>query len=241
MRDIYCRQCGEPYMEPSLDMNKWEYKLFMAGAGCPCCEGHPDKKWELAEDGSDIAMAAANGDGCPIERLSLFDPAYKPPKWERPEPEVLWTCQGCGVTVVVDPDNGEIEYDLPPGAKGAAWYHSHPYSRGEPTAEPYHVFQPDQPVCEFCYDKCEGCGVAVCSNLEYGDCYEDGWCSTLPNYHHADVYCIHCVESTCSKCDSLPEDCDCCQRCGETKDECGCVCCEDCGEPDCECEDKEDE
>lgn len=46
MRDINCRQCGEPYSAYALrhDVSEWEdqpddaYDKFMDGQGCPTCE-----------------------------------------------------------------------------------------------------------------------------------------------------------------------------------------------------------
>lgn len=239
--DLYCRMCKEPYMEPRLDMLGWEYELFMKGAGCPCCEGQPEKRWELAEDGSDIHMAAANGDGCPIERLDLFDPEYTPPKWERPADPILWTCKGCGVNVIRNVDDGKLEYHLPLGAKGADWYSSHDY---RPEETPAHVFKPDEPVCECCLSHCDHCGGPICGTLEYGDTYDDGN-SFSPDWGWNKHYCIDCFEQLCEHCHDMPDECDCyCGSCGELTDECNCHC-EDCGEltEDCSCfgDDEEDE
>lgn len=233
--EIFCRQCGEGYLEPRLDMTKWEYDLFMAGSGCPCCEGHPDKKWELAEDGSDVHLAAANGDGDPIDRLSLFDPTYTPPKWGRPADPVLWTCAGCGVKVVRSVDDGKLEYVVDYGTKAHSWYISHDFRNEEAEEAPAHVFKPDQPVCNLCLQTCKGCGAEVCSTLDYGDCYDDGYCSTLTNYGCGcdDVYCIECIESCCSTCENLPEDCTCCTSCGAEE---GCCECNEESDEDEECD-----
>jgi hypothetical protein len=209
--DIKCVVCGEPW-DVFLDMEEWEKKLFRAGAGCPCCEGvEPAEPWH-PESFSDIS----NGDGDPIDRLHAYQDRANRPKWEPPLDEILWTCAGCGVNVVKRGTTGELEYDLPLKAKGAQWYHSHPYSRGiEDLSEPVHVFKPDQPVCEFCYNTCDHCGRPVCSLLDYGDCYEDGWCAMGVEGNYRNVYCIGCIEQQCAECGGFYDDGSCDGHCGE--------------------------
>lgn len=209
MSDIHCIVCGEPWDAYGVnhgDMLPWEAKLFRAGAGCPSCEGQaPETPWE-PRGISDVE----NGDGDPMERIMALERYQdgKAPKWERPTDPILWTCDACGVQVVRDQDDDELKYDLPHGARGAKWYHSHNYDRGAPDEEPEHVFGASS-VCEFCLSHCDGCGEPVSSILEVGDTYDPGWCTTLEPYGCGNVYCIACVESTCSECELLPDDCSC--------------------------------
>ena len=202
--DIKCVVCKEPwdsYGVDNGDMLPWEAKLFRQGAGCPCCEGIGT--YTPPQTFADIE----NGDGDPMERLSLYEQKTRP-VWERPNPTILWTCEGCGVEVIRNPDNNELEYHLPHKAKGARWYSSHPYSRGEPEAEPSHVFSKDgnnpRPVCEFCHDHCYHCHADICGTIDYSDTYDEGNSFPYETYY---AICIGCVETQCEQCNGW--DCDC--------------------------------
>ena len=217
--DILCMVCGEGYCEPRLGMTKWEYELFRKGAGCPCCEGaEPPDKDKLEPSMEDLNALMYNGDEDPIDRLNIYEtPVKDRPKWERPKDQVLWTCAGCGVEAIRNVDNGNLEYNVPHGSKAHSWYISHDFSDMEPDEKPAHVFKPDQPVCENCLQSCKSCENPVCSFLDYGDVYDDGWCSTLANYGCGvnDVFCIDCVESSCPDCGDLADECKCfeCSEC----------------------------
>lgn len=206
MSDVRCVVCGEPwdyYGVSHGDMEKWEARLFKAGAGCPACEGVlPPEPFEPRSIGD-----LENGDEDEMERLVAYANRPARPEWKRPEPEVLWTCDGCGVQVVRNPDTDELEYDLPPGARGCRWYASHSY-RLPPGPEPAHVFG-KSPVCEYCFQRCARCGAPVSSVLEHGDVYDPGWCSTVEGRSPRDVFCITCIESQCPECGQWPEDCEC--------------------------------
>jgi len=205
--DIKCVVCGEPwdaYGVNNGDMLDWEADLFKKGAGCPCCEGSvPEGERFHPESYEDVE----NGDGDPIERLYAYQDSIdgKSPKWVRPEPEVLWTCEGCGVQAIKSPDDGELEYYLPPNAPGAKWYHSHRYSRSLPEEKPAHVFDKDRPVCEFCLNHCDHCGKEICDTLSYDDTYEDG--NSFPDGNSS--FCVECFETICSECGCFVEDCQC--------------------------------
>lgn len=212
--DIKCVVCGEPWDAYGVnhgDMLEWERVLFRQGAGCPGCKGVVPANRFHPESIADIE----NGDEDPMIRLNAYEDSIegRAPKWERPEPKVFWTCDGCDVQVIGNPDYREehedyLEYHLPRDARGNKWWHSHPYDRGMPEKEPAHKFG-DQNVCEFCLDHCEGCGAPVSSLIETSDVYDEGWCITLEGYGYQDVFCITCVESVCSECDCLPDDCEC--------------------------------
>jgi hypothetical protein len=182
-------------------MLKWEAKLFRRGAGCPCCKGIPPNG-KIADKRSIFDFE--NGDEDELDRIIAYENALngKVPKWERPEPKILWTCAGCGVRVVRSPDDGNLEYDLPPDAKGAKWYKSHPYSMGKPEDEPAHVFG-KEPVCEFCLGHCYHCGEPVCSTLEYGDVYDPGYCAPYETWHSI---CTACLEAQCPECGGFFEE-----------------------------------
>jgi hypothetical protein len=206
--DINCVVCGEPWDAYGVrhgDMLGWEAELFRAGAGCPSCEGKPNG-W-VPQTYQDVE----NGDEDPMERINAREnhESGTVPKWERPADEVLWQCDACGVTVIRDSDDGELEYRMPRDARGRKWYQSHPWYSGTPDDEPAHVFSHGAKVCEFCHRSCDGCGRTVSHILEVGDTYDDGWCTTLEPYGYSDVFCIDCVEESCSECNCLAKDCDC--------------------------------
>jgi hypothetical protein len=202
--DIKCVVCGEPWDSYGVDhgdMLPWESKLFRAGAGCPCCEG--EGNW-VPQGISDFE----NGDEDEMKRINAFENRKRIP-WRRPDPKVKWTCEGCGVQVVVNPEDDCLEYQLPLGAKGRQWWHSHPYDRGEPTERPAHTFGRDTHMCEFCIKECYNCGEVVSPFLENDDMYGHGYCQTLEPYGCHHVFCTDCVELSCPDCLCMPDDCDC--------------------------------
>jgi len=197
MSDIKCLVCGEPWNAWGAnhgDMLPWEYELFRQGAGCPCCEGKGDFEPQTI---SDIYF----GD----EDLGLRMEARRDIPWRRPEPPVLWQCDGCGVTVVRNPDDNELEYDVPMGAKCRQWYNSHAFWRGEATEEPAHVFEGGQRVCEFCLSRCDECGREISSLIETGDVYDDGASFNHPQDWNSRL-CVDCLESLCDECECQEEE-----------------------------------
>ena len=93
--DLSCAVCGEPWDAYGVrhgDMCKWEGKLFLKGAGCPCCEGYEpegqteDERLDILRDrllinpdeDGDLDLLSRIGEG-------VMDPGR--PKWERPADE----------------------------------------------------------------------------------------------------------------------------------------------------------
>lgn|SRR6185295_2134876 len=192
--DTLCVVCGEPWFSELTDMEPWERTLFKAGAGCPTCEGEP-----------------ANGPGFPEDRLSSYDDGDldpmtrinaretfvdgKAPAWVKPAPVTLWQCSGCDVTVTSF--QGDLEYELPRGARGRNWYVSHQYDRyGNPEAKPAHSWPGvDLHACEFCLTHCNRCGVALHKTAEFGDTYDAGQPFTGESDHSSTpwYFCIDCA------------------------------------------------
>lgn len=79
--EIKCVVCGEPWYLPLSDsMEKWEVKLFKAGAGCPGCKGvEPDPAWHPQEF-TDVE----NGDEDPIDRIIAYENRDNRPAWREP-------------------------------------------------------------------------------------------------------------------------------------------------------------
>ena len=99
--DIRCAVCGEPWDcwgANHGDMAAWEYDLFKKGAGCPCCQGVSDEN-HLKDHLESIVLNSEDPDS--FNRL--HDPDNKP-EWKEPEPKKLWTCDGCGVSVIISND-----------------------------------------------------------------------------------------------------------------------------------------
>ena len=214
MSDILCVVCAEPWDAWGVrhgDMAPWESALFRAGAGCPACEG------AVPKDGHpELTMAMCdNGDEDPMLRINAHEAVGdgRKPAWVRPEDPVHWTCSGCGVQAITDLDSGDLEYYMPSGAVFRLWYHSHPFHRSAPEKTPAHTFNADcnnpDPVCEFCLNHCNHCGIKVSGIVDAHDMYADeAWCTTLEGHNHNDLFCVECVEKQCSEC-LLIEDCSC--------------------------------
>ena len=107
--DVKCAVCGEPYDAYGIrhgDMLRWEARLFLQGAGCPSCQGvKPEGMTDAAvlavlEDRLLINPDEA-GDHDLMNRLLT---GSELPQWRPPKPTALWTCFGCGVSVVRDQD-----------------------------------------------------------------------------------------------------------------------------------------
>ena len=168
--DIRCSVCGEPHEADHLDMLPWEAKLFNQGAGCPCCEGV--KPANVVEDDAwidGLQDRLLNGlDDYGQQDLLIADPegAHRP-KWERPADEEVWRCDGCGVQVMRNADDGEIY------TKGD--YH---ICRELDHAEEYDpVLERDgYKYCHACVVSCDNCGEQY---VEDDDCtytIPDGYC-----------------------------------------------------------------
>lgn len=194
MADVKCVVCGEPwdfYGAQHGDMEKWEWRLFRAGAGCPSCEGHPPEsghfEFETVED-------TEFGDLDPMERVSAMERSLegRAPVWEKPKPKLLWACDACGIQSRKDA-NDDLEYHVPPSSNAARWHTPHPLQYQQPRHDgPAHIFEGGEAVCEFCLSQCGNCGRAVCPSIEFGDPYVDGWCTADDSGYG--VICVDCVE-----------------------------------------------
>lgn len=166
--DVKCVVCGEPWDFQGIDggdMFRWEAKLFKVGSGCPTCEG-------VAPAGGYEPTTLADveyGDRDPGERIQARErhEEGKAPKWERPEPTVLWSCEGCGVVMRLDPDTDTLECHAPYGT--LAYRCS--LDKQEPMAEPAHVFEGERAkVCAECVVTCHDCISNYCEECQECDC-----------------------------------------------------------------------
>jgi DNA-directed RNA polymerase subunit RPC12/RpoP len=82
-KTIICSNCGDEWYLPFVSLTDWEIELTKQGVGCPECLGRDLK-----------------------DRYSKSSPL-----WKRPEPEVIWTCDNCGIKVVKDPDDGMFTFE----------------------------------------------------------------------------------------------------------------------------------
>lgn len=215
--DVKCVVCGEPWDFQGIDggdMFRWEAKLFEVGSGCPTCEG-------VAPTGGYEPTTLADveyGDRDPGERIQARErhEEGKAPKWERPEPTVLWSCEGCGVVMRRDPDTDTLECHAP--------YRTLAYrcnlDRQEPMAEPAHVFEGERKVCAECVTTCHDCDRNICDRLEYADTYDDGNSFMPPGrYDRHDAVCADCISKYCEECQEC--DCTCEEDTGEDEEDTG--------------------
>jgi hypothetical protein len=216
MPDTHCAICGEDwdlYGVKNGDMLKWEAELFLAGAGCPRCQG-------LDPELDDMPT--------PVEVLSkAYAPELPPvPEWKRPAAKIAWTCSGCRVAIV---EEQHVGYKAPlswvwQGGRSVHYLYgcSYPYSDypEQATAEEKAPFEiAGLPYCEGCVASCSTCDTPIFrrSELQGGDTYDAG-SSFLPigSYRDGDAVCIDCYEKLCSECGAAPEDCTCDEE-GETE------------------------
>jgi hypothetical protein len=192
MSDIRCSVCGEPFESYGIDHGDflpWQAKLFRQGAGCPICEGEPrnGEPWQ-PQTISDVE----NGDGDEIERIHVAERVADgtAPKWERPKDPIHWTCNGCGVNVITNVDDNQLEYDVPWSSKARHWYHSHPFYNGTPEKEPAHTFDSGEKVCEFCLTHCSECDAPLSEHLDL-EMYSEGYAMPSPADEQEHV-CMDC-------------------------------------------------
>lgn len=189
MSDIRCVVCGEPWDSYGVthgDMLQWEAKLFRAGAGCPACKGEPNG-W-IPETISHVE----NGDEDPMSRILAAERVANgnAPKWERPEDPKHWECDGCGVQVRTDLDDGSLVYHCPFGS--VAYYNEYEFEKhGTPEKTPAHTFEGGFKVCELCLTSCDTCGEALSYRIE-GDCCADGYVWRVSN-DDTHAYCADCI------------------------------------------------
>lgn len=186
--DIKCVVCGEPWDSYGIthgDMLQWEVKLFHAGAGCPCCEGVSNGYEPTTL--SDVE----NGDADPMLRIMARDAHEQgtAPKWTRPEDPKHWECDGCGVQVRTDLDDGSLVYRCPWGTTSRD--NEYEFERhGTPEEKPAHTFEGGFAVCEFCLASCEKCSAPLSHRIER-DVYDDGYVWTVGN-DHEHAFCSDC-------------------------------------------------
>ena len=135
---------------------------------------------------------------------------------------VLWTCDGCGVSVTTE--EGPLEQLARNG--GPRDYNDLQWREGRrserlvawgglldlPWEEP--PFNIDEkPYCPGCAQSCAGCGIDIFSHseLESGDTYGAG-SAFLPEgkYRKDEALCVDCFSECCDKCGASPtEECLC--------------------------------
>ena len=257
MADIKCVVCSEPYDAWGVnhgDMTRWQAILFKQGAGCPSCEGvspfeHPTDLEKLAGTGDEEQLAVLqdrlllnpdeDGDLDLLSRLMDEDgsgpPNHSRPKWVQPAPKVFWTCTGCDVSVIVDPDDdypdgplvlsegqhGELSYS---GGKSVHYLYGHAYAYADYPEQdapdekaPFYldIGNGPEPYCAGCVQTCDGSGcdtpIFSRSDLEVGDTHATGSSFMPPGkYNKDDALCIDCYEQCCSECGASPtEECTC--------------------------------
>ena len=233
MSDIKCAVCSEPFDEYGVnhgDMLQWQSVLFKQGAGCPSCEGvKPDwmsdkQELEILRDRL-LFDTSEDGDLELLDRLLTDGTNTNRPTWKAPEPKVLWTCAGCGVSVVEDVEahwSGDKEVPL-------AWYGGQKVHYCEGVGDPYgdsiHPEDPtvkpsyeidDKPYCPGCCQSCSSCGIEIFSRseLEFGDPSASGSSFMPPGkFMSEDAVCYDCYSELCPTCGASPtEEC----ICGET-------------------------
>ena len=214
MSDLLCRVCGEPWSAWGAnhgDMAAWEYKLFCLGKGCPSCLGYRPEGLDPEEANLDRARALLldGPDDPDAFGLATCDldplPAGDGSEWIEPEPEVLWTCAGCGYKVVrsneAPLDGGQVSQD--PIFLERRNENRHHYYKGKPEPEPDFTLDfgdgaGPQPFCQACACSCAECGTTILIGLAHsnliGDTYDVGASFQNPdNPFHGSV-CIDCLE-----------------------------------------------
>ena len=200
--DILCTVCGEPWYGYDLDMLPWQKKLFLAGAGCPCCEGiAPEDSDPEAIHCSAMKEQIFNGVDDPEVMHSLMDPKPRP-EWIRPDDPALWQCSGCTVTVRRDLDEYDPEQAIYFDKRIAGYYHD-PYHGHVATESPEHEIA-GQPVCPVCYTECGECGTGLFSgHADPVDIYDTGGSLSHPDsgYYEGRRICPACHASLYSTCE----------------------------------------
>lgn len=245
--DINCAICNEPWDSWGAnhgDMKAWEYDLFRKGAGCPSCEG--ERPEGLNPDDAEIThlrsiVFGGTDDPDSFDRLHALGDKDRP-KWIEPEPDKLWTCAGCGVSVVVSLD-APLDGNKPSqDDEWLEWYggdrvhyqgSSFAYSYGslynaeDPEREPMRELD-GQHYCPGCVDRCAECGDPIFVRDETSDCYDPGASFPHPDNPFYGSVCLACYEDLRR-----------CGTCGHDYDDC--QCCEDCNSYPCECENEEED
>lgn len=112
--DLICAICGEPWNAHGVrpdgkgDMESWEAKLFLKGAGCPSCGGEEpeglsqEDRDELFELFGGFLVTHGYDDFGHYDAVAELPTS--PPEWKKPEPTLLKTCGDCGAELWRDAD-----------------------------------------------------------------------------------------------------------------------------------------
>lgn len=206
--DIKCVVCGEPWDAYGIrhgDMKAWQAKLFEAGAGCPSCEGvEPENPWhpETIED-------IENGDEDPVIRLNLYEERETRPKWEPPEPKLLYKCDACGCQIMEDLEGEDPDACI--FARGGDAFVGYKLDRmsDEDLRNPFKLGkEKNLTVCPVCVECCDepGCDARLCSKLSH-DIY-DGLASFSGSdcgQNWDETYCVDHFEQHNSEMESEAE------------------------------------
>jgi len=211
--DINCAVCREPWDSYGVnhgDMMPWESALFMQGAGCPSCEGEGDDPETLEAHVRQRVINVPFDDDV-TGGTELFDAAR--PRWERPEPKVIegCTCEGCGVSVAIDPDDnlpiwhgGERVHYSGAGTSAHAYGQSYYTDRNAEDAEDHSNLAEwlkiaGEPYCPGCAELCDECGeVVIYSRGELqDDAYSEGAAFSRPGrgYYSSASVCGGCIDA----------------------------------------------
>lgn len=221
MADVKCAVCGEPWDYWGArhgDMAAWEFELFRKGAGCPCCEGESDVDPDEAME-SHLRSVVFGGTDDPdsFDQLHAVGERERP-EWKQPEPEKIWTCDGCGVSVVVDPDipldgdkpqegNDDIWLRWQGGEKVHYGVSGHAYSYGDwpmaknPERDGFLELDGSK-YCSGCAVGCTECGepVLVGGHHDFSGCYDPGYAFPHPDNPFLGSVCLSCYEEL--RCDN---------------------------------------
>ena len=186
--DVNCNVCGEPWDRYGVlhgDMNDWQKDLFIAGAGCPCCEGEAPE--EKCVDDMVILRSRIGGEfemACSI----IGDPV---PQWERPADKLICECEVCGVKLMKDASTDDpYLLDCTPMTHYADCEDPALWSRHAGLEE----------VCPDCQVHCDDCEVEL---IEGADIYDGGIVFAEGDYYRRYPLCVDCY---CSKLDEEEEE-----------------------------------
>jgi hypothetical protein len=198
--DTKCRVCGEPYDYWGArhgDMTIWEWKLFRAGAGCPCCEG-------VVPEGGKFEPKTIEdceiGDEDPMDFILASESTVK---WVKPEAKVIATCECCGTRIIEDLDAPTDGDTKPPhiwdvNTKTPGWF-SIKNKLDDFLHSIHSYWGKDGPkVCPACVGECDNCGKEILdgpdSDTLCPDVYSPGWSAQAPD-GAMQVWCIECHEN----------------------------------------------
>jgi hypothetical protein len=186
--DIPCAVCGELYEAYGIfhgDLNEWEKDLFLAGAGCPCCEGISDT--ESAGQTNAIKQATVVGIHGAWDNPYVFatvttlietDSRFIHPEYKRPSDPVVWECAGCRAQVLRDLDEKvQIKRDMSryTGYRTSSWAEGL-YWRGGKWAQMHHHTNEWDDVLRLSVGDDANHKPGVPKERQIDDGTEDGYC-----------------------------------------------------------------